>query len=493
MASEICMLDRMSCRFDPNRATMHLCKFLGDDSRDSLKSNGPRRWYFEGRETHKECQKADSWTLSRHRNDVNEKKSFFLNGCFLSTRPLGKGLFMTVKTGTRRMDEHLARAIHYAESFKPNCSKGQALAAVKKARIGLGLSLADLYVLDSLFAASQPQDWDEGQRPIVWPSNDELCEMTGLSLTSLRRHIRTLIRTGLIAPKDSPTGQRYGRRCAEGLIVKAYGFDLTPIATRYHEIRQIGSEALEKKSARREMQSEFTILRRNVRRIIQSGEECGLVGEWKSIGDELDALINEKNDRSPLPALILRLRNLNERAEEIYKKAHNIEPLGADCGTDILTTTNLNFSKCSENRSAAKASQLNSQSAFGAEGSSSEPARGSRDEQPDNAAQSGYVTPFFVVQACPNFSSYGSRPKTWKDVIAIAEKLRPGLGISESAWIDAQNTMGQEQAAASIAIIMEKRTSGEIRSSGGYLRGMTNNSRAGALNIAKSLYGLTRG
>ncbi len=48
--------------------------------------------------------------------------------------------------------------------------------------------------------------------------------------------------------------------------------------------------------------------------------------------------------------------------------------------------------------------------------------------------------------------------------------------------------MGRERAAAAVAVIAAK--GGNIRSPGGYLRGMTERDREGRLNLHRSLWGL---
>lgn len=96
-----------------------------------------------------------------------------------------------------------------------------------------------MLVLDTLGAFTQAQDWEEGQRPIVWASNSYLMEQTGFSLSALKRHSRRLAEIGVIAFKDSPNGKRWGHRDADGRIIEAYGFDLSPLSARAEEFEQL--------------------------------------------------------------------------------------------------------------------------------------------------------------------------------------------------------------------------------------------------------------
>ena len=49
--------------------------------------------------------------------------------------------------------------------------KSQAFVAVKRVGAHIGLKAGDMLLLDTLGAFTQAQDWEEGQRPIVWASN----------------------------------------------------------------------------------------------------------------------------------------------------------------------------------------------------------------------------------------------------------------------------------------------------------------------------------
>ena len=80
-------------------------------------------------------------------------------------------------------------------------------------------------------------------RPIAWPSNRRLEELLGVSRQRLKALIRQLYEAGNFVMRDSPTGKRFGRRDADGRIVEAYGFDLSPLAQRMAEFKQIAVDA----------------------------------------------------------------------------------------------------------------------------------------------------------------------------------------------------------------------------------------------------------
>ena len=63
---------------------------------------------------------------------------------------------------------------------------GQLLAAFKAAAPRLGISPRLVHAVDWLFRFTQPQDWEKGSRPIVWPSARMQQEALGLSPTQVK-------------------------------------------------------------------------------------------------------------------------------------------------------------------------------------------------------------------------------------------------------------------------------------------------------------------
>jgi replication initiation protein RepC len=123
-------------------------------------------------------------------------------------------------TGFRRLTPGLLKVDRTAESFgglpKDVTAPAQLLAAFKAAAPRLGVSTRLVHTVDWLFKFTQPQDWERGARPIVWPSASLQQEALGLSETQTKRLNRCLIEAGLVTMKDSPNGKRYGNRDPKG-------------------------------------------------------------------------------------------------------------------------------------------------------------------------------------------------------------------------------------------------------------------------------------
>ena len=199
-------------------------------------------------------------------------------------------------TGFRRLTPGLLKVDRTAEGFAglPDgvTVHGQLLAAFKAAAPRLGLSTRLVHAVDWLFRFTQPQDWERGGRPIVWPSALLQQEALGLSETQAKRLNRCLIEAGLVTMKDSPNGKRYGKRDAKGRIVEAYGFDLAPIAARYAEFMQLAEEGRAEREAMGRLRRRATIARKGIVQILETARDYALEGEeWATLERDAQAIV----------------------------------------------------------------------------------------------------------------------------------------------------------------------------------------------------------
>ena len=99
-----------------------------------------------------------------------------------------------------------------------------------------------------------------------------------------------------------------------------------------------------------------------------------------------------------------------------------------------------------------------------------------------------------LMVTCPHFAEMarqleGGYIRNWNDLHRAAGKIRGMAGISEDAWNVAQKALSPAVAAAAIALIFDKHTNGEVKSPGGYLRGMVLKAKAGEFHLDRSFYG----
>src|SRR5512147_3003691 len=254
-----------------------------------------------------------------------------------------------IAPGCRRLTAAHIQAQAIAERFEglpEGVSKGRALAAFKQAAQPLGLSPRLRDAIDVLFAFSQPQDWQPGARPIVWPSNRKLETTLGLARRQVQNVLNALIRANLMTPVDSPTGRRWGHRDAKtGKIVEAYGFDLSPIGQRHDEFVAVAERAAEEERERAALRRRLTIARKAIQQIAETAIEHQLTDRnWQYWLAEALTLVLTMPDELPLKGLqsvVAELEQRRDDGEAALRAAFDsqqIAPAGAIQCTPITTT-----------------------------------------------------------------------------------------------------------------------------------------------------------
>ncbi|KGM46900.1 plasmid replication protein RepC [Pseudooceanicola atlanticus] len=420
-------------------------------------------------------------------------------------------------SGWRKASAGLAAAEQFAQAGEQVAvSKTRAFVAVKRVAAYIGLKAGDMMLLDTLGAFTQAQDWEEGQRPLVWASNAYLMEQTGFSLSALKRHSRRLAEIGVISFQDSPNGKRWGRRDAEGRIVEAYGFDLSPLSARVEEFEGLHGELQAERELCQRLKRQITVARRMIRARIEAAVSSALRGPWaqfRGLFEELlDRLPRRHEASEQLARLLTWFRELQERVEAAYLKAteatqpventretkvqvsektQEMNPREVISDPHILITKQLDPVTCNSSESEEVAAVVpNAQPEDQLDRDLEEWVAEVRKKR----AALDLPT---VMQACPEFASWarnlGGFLKDWGDLHRVAGQLRPMIGVSEHAWNVAQDRLGKQVATAALALVFEKHCAGEVSSPGGYLRGMVEKAGAGELHLERSFYGRLSG
>ncbi len=431
----------------------------------------------------------------------------------------GVGLSNTNQTsGWRKATAGLAVAEQHAQAGeKAAVPKTQAFVALKRVGAHIGLKAGDMLLLDTLGAFTQAQDWEEGQRPIVWASNSYLMEQTGFSLSALKRHARRLAEIGVIAFKDSPNGKRWGHRDADGRILEAYGFDLSPLSARAEEFEHLHAELQAERELCQRLKRQITVARRMIRARIEAAQGGALSGPWTQLSSLFEDLLGRLPRRNTASEALARLlgwfRELQERVEATYLKAvradevventpataeqepkeiQEMDPREAISEPHILTTTQLNSVTC--NRSETEQAAAVVPNAPPEEKVDRELEDWVVETRKKRGAALDLPT---VMQACPEFASWarnmGGYLKDWGDLHRVVGQLRPMIGVSEHAWNLAQDRLGPQVATAALVLTFDKHCAGEVASPGGYLRGMVEKAGAGELHLERSFYGRLSG
>jgi len=407
-----------------------------------------------------------------------------------------QGSFARPPTGFRRWSPNLLRTERAAEAFaglpQGATVPGQLLAAIKEAAPLIGISPRLVHAVDWLFRFTQPQDWQPGSRPIVWPSARMQQEALGLSPAQAKVINRSLIELGLISMKDSPNGKRYGKRDPKGRIIEAYGFDLSPLAARYAEFRHLAEQGRAERLAMGRLRRRATIARKAIVQILETVAEYGLDGEeWAAlrqdsaaIGAALKAV--ERSDEMEVGVISLERRQCLAR-EQLATLLGVIDtsPKGPE--------NQPHYNSYKPPPYPQEDTVIAAKDCSGEEEwpSLSQPGQEKR-KRPEKGMVHG-IAPDELVRLAPKLKLYLQRPSpTWPEIVDAADWLRHDLNMSKSLWGDACLAMGRELAAVALAIVSTKDPAHFTASPGGYFHGMVAKARAGELHLDRTIWAMRR-
>ncbi|MCB5203957.1 replication initiation protein RepC [Neorhizobium sp. T786] len=388
---------------------------------------------------------------------------------------------VTTPFGRRPMTLALVRQQVATADIKPGSSvdKWKVFRAACAARDFLKVQDRSLAVLDALLSFYPESELRQDGQLIVFPSNEQLMVRAhGIAAATLRRHIAVLVDAGLIVRKDSANGKRYARKSRAGEVEEAYGFDLSPLLARAEELEQLAQRVIAERQEFRRTREALTICRRDVRKLISAAMEEGADGNWgqlEAMYVELVARIPRNPNAGELKALLDELGLLHEEV---------VSSLNQNNFSENTSANDAHFGRHIQNSNTDYPTEL-------------EPS--SRKEQEEKlAGNQGTRNPMkafplgLVLRACPQILDYGQGGAItgWRDLMAAAVVVRTMLGVSPSAYQDACDAMGPENAAVAMACMLER--AGHINSPGGYLRDLSRKAERGEFSLGPMVMALLR-
>ena len=402
------------------------------------------------------------------------------------------------------------RNLTFSVDFKgleETTNRYQLLLLVKKVGKLAGFTPRMISLLDYYLAYTRDVDWEEGGRPIVYQSLSKTALDLGVSERQIQKLEATLFEVGAIRFNDSGNHRRYGQRDNEtGRILWAFGVELTPLAFLRPELESKLHEKELYDQAWLETKRKISWHRRQIRAAIQivteesepSRELAELLQVWNS---EYEAIAVQIRTHIKLPELRLLL--------DRHKKLHSTitEQLGVGVPENnnapvraSLPKRTTNYSPTSEPKFAhyKSTTQLKNKSC----------------SPEDNCFQESVVEPPAPKQPTSSLgiehitlkmalSVAGQRVKdrlplqepNWNDLIEAAYSARTKLGISQSSWGRACQTMGR--AAAAVCLMVTERATmrseNRVRQPAAYFAGMIKKAEQGELRLYRSVFGLLEG
>lgn len=360
--------------------------------------------------------------------------------------------------------------------------KWQVFRDIKEARNAIGATDRGLAILDALLSFHPDAELSGTGQLVVWPSNEQLiARANGMSPATLRRHLANLVECGLIIRRDSPNGKRFARKGEGGSIEQAYGFDLSPLVARAAEFKTLAEQTRAERRAVRLAREKITIIRRDIVKMIETGIEEGVPGNWGRIQLAYQEIIS----RLPRTASLEILEAISAELDALWQDIR-------DALESFINSQNLN---ANESQTERHIHNSNPDSNF-----ESERGLRNKDEASSSAADNHNVHSLpkrelplgIVLDACPNIAWLAKSGKigNWRDFLAAAETARPLLGVSPSAWDEARAVMGERDAAVTLAAIYQRQE--QISSAGGYLRSLTERARQAQFSTWPMIMALLR-
>ncbi|MEY9534710.1 plasmid replication protein RepC [Sinorhizobium fredii] len=389
---------------------------------------------------------------------------------------------VTTPFGRRPMTLALVKRQFTTAEIKPGktADKWKVFRDASEARALLGVQDRGLAVLDALLTFYPEVELSQDRAMIVFPSNAQLSVRAhGIAGATLRRQLAALVDAGLIIRKDSANGKRYARKDRAGEIEEAYGFDLSPLLARAEELAQLAQQVAADRAHFRRTKERVTVCRRDVRKLISAAMEEGASGDWGAI----EAMYIELVGRIPRTPTIGDLTAILDEMEMLRAEILNLLEMQ-------MNSDNMSSNDAPDERHIQSS---NTESIHEFEPSSGKEQGAKPEKKPAPKHEPIKAFPLgMVLQACPEIMMYGpgGAIASWRDLMAAAVVVRSMLGVSPSAYQDACEVMGPENAAATIACILER--AGHINSAGGYLRDLTAKARRGEFSLGPMLMALMR-
>ncbi|MEC3862812.1 plasmid replication protein RepC [Mesobacterium sp. TK19101] len=329
----------------------------------------------------------------------------------------------------------------------PAPDKWSLLDALTRVARDHGLNHRSLSVLKALlsFFPDRALPRDPGAA-VVFPSNRTLSlRLNGMPESTLRRHLATLVKSGVITRQDSANRKRFARR--GGL---AFGFDLSPLARAATALFQAADAATEQQDRIAALRDRLAATRARLR-------ESGALPDDHPAMDAARLTLRRKSGEAALRAQIATLESFVDTPLRY--------PTDPEKTSGRNSQNERHIQKTDKEESVYKST-------------------------PTDESDSVALTD--VLDHCKEYKSYfPDTPGTWTGVLRTCDRLHGMMGIDRPVYEDAQRRLGVEAAAITILCMLERITT--IRNPGAYLRGLVQRAASGRFNLGSMVRGVARG
>ena len=363
-------------------------------------------------------------------------------------------------------------------------NKWELLRELSKAQAAFGVTERDLTVMQGLLSFFPDDALGGNAEMVVFPSNKAICErLNGMPCSTMRRHIARLVDAGLLMRRDSPNGKRYVRKHGEERV--AFGFDLSPLYCRSEEVARAAEAVREAEDRVRRLREVVSLMRRDLAALAEFGEEIQpSLGPWDQFRDK--AVLTARALRRKLT--LEELSAYRTDLEALLDRARNVID-GPE--TEEMNTNDASFERHhhNSNKESIDLEPALEKGGAAADAPDVETDAPGADVEEADTRRVPKIPLHLVIAGCPSLKTfYQSDIRHWHQLFDAACHVRPAMGISASAWEEAQRFMGPEQASIVVVAMLERFA--DIRSPGGYLRALTSKAAAGEFSCGPMVMAL---
>ena len=314
------------------------------------------------------------------------------------------------------------------------------VATLRNAAPRLGLSASVISTLDAMLSCLAPKR----NHHTVFASNATLTfRRNGISDRTIRRHAATLQEIGLLVRRDSPNRKRFTKHNSHAGQALRFGFDLSPLFNRLHEIALMAAEVMKERE-------QVNYLRAKIRAAANA------------------SLIDNPSDEMALNVFRVLRRKLSLKDCEEILSALPIKEVEAESSDD--ETTNLTTTMTASDGQNVRHHHRSNKEYIDKENF---PQKKQTTPVPSDAP----ITIPELLSACPEAAEFLLRKiETEHDVVAHARTLAPMIGISPQNYEAAHERLGALGAAATVWAIMQFHD--KIKAVGAYFRSITTGSKS---------------
>jgi replication initiation protein RepC len=337
--------------------------------------------------------------------------------------------------------------------------KWQILSALTHAADRFGLSHRPLCVLRALLTFLPERHIPEGHRAIVFPANRTLSDrLGGMPESTLRRHLATLVKAGIVSRHDSPNRKRYAKRIKGGIAL-AFGIDLAPLVKKARTILNAAQEAQERAERLQALRARVISLRHDLRASDRAGEADALC-------EDVTSALRRKLSETDLQDWLNRL-------EHALENSVNAEEMSA---SDIQNERHIQRKKRLNSDSEAP-----DQTAIVSRTSIAEKDKRAGPKQTEISLRE-------VIDRYPGFQCFFPDPvRSWRDLEDIASRLAPMMGIDQPVYVEARHRIGPVATIVTVLYIHDRLA--EIRNPGAYLRRLSQTAPRHGFDVMALLHG----